>query len=58
MPNDQALYWLGVMVLLSLAILLGQSGAAAIAAVACILLAYKNSPTLWKSSKSSVAASA
>jgi hypothetical protein len=50
MPNDQAVYWLSVVVLLGLALMLGQFAAASIAAMACILLAYKNSPTLWKAS--------
>jgi hypothetical protein len=50
MPNDQALYWLSSVVLLGLAMLFGQFAAASIAAMAFILLAYKNSPTLWKSS--------
>jgi hypothetical protein len=48
MPNDQALYWIGVTVLLALTLMLGQFAAASIAAMSCILLAYKNSPTLWK----------
>jgi len=48
MPNDQGLYWLSVIVLLGLAMMLGQFAAASVAAMACILLAYKNSPTLWK----------
>jgi hypothetical protein len=48
MPNDQAVYWLSVTVLLCLAIMLGQFAGASIVAMACILLAYKNSPTLWK----------
>ena len=56
MPNDQALYWLSVVVLLGLAMMLGQFAAAAIAAMACILLAYKNSPTLWKASRDTATA--
>jgi len=55
MPNEQTVYWVGVIVLLSLAILLGQSAAAAIAAVACILLVYKNSRPLWKPNPGSAA---
>ena len=55
MPNDQALYWLGVMVLLGFTMLLGQAAAAAIAGVTSILLAYRNSPTLWKSAPETTA---
>ena len=48
MPNDQAVFWLSIVVLLALGMLLGQFAAVSIAAMASILLAYKNSPTLWK----------
>jgi hypothetical protein len=57
MPNDQAVYWLSVVVLLGLALMLGQFAAASVAAMACILLVYKNSPTLWKANQDAATAS-
>jgi len=48
MPNDQALFWLCVVVLLGVALLLRQYPSVAITSTASILLLYKNSPTLLK----------
>lgn len=48
MPNDQARFWLCVVVLLGVALLLRQYPSVASISTASILLLYKNSPTLLK----------
>ena len=48
MPDGDPIFWMCFVVLLGAGLLLGQFAAVAIAAMSGILLAYKNSPTLWK----------